>query len=167
MSAAPPKAEKKDKKWKIVLGGALEMLLYVVSILVGTLASIFVPLFIKWLLKKFKVEDKNAEKAALEAADKLDVIVAKAVNFGIGYAEEQAHKLRDNPVESAKKLDSAVEKANQYLKDSGVVEKGAEYLKALIEAKLGESRPEEPKKKNEKKEESAAGDAEEKPKDEG
>jgi dihydroxyacetone kinase-like predicted kinase len=70
----------------------------------------------------------------------IDEMVDKAVVMGLHYAEEQAHKLRDNPVKGAEKLNMAADKALEYLKDSKVVDKGAEYIKGLIEAKLGQTR---------------------------
>jgi hypothetical protein len=135
MAAAPAEkakvapATKKDSKGSVVGGWLLELLLGILGIVITTISY---PL-VRWLLKKMKVEDQKAVMM-------VDEMVDKAVGIGIHYAEEQAHKLHDNPVDSAKKLDMAGAKAQAYLKDSGVVDKGAEYLKDLIESKLGEGR---------------------------
>ena len=134
MAAVPEKttaapAVKKDTKGQVVGGWILQVLLY----LLGIFLTAFIPVFTAWLYKKFKLTD-------LEQKDKIDQMVLKATLFGIGKAEEAAHKLRDNPMDSAKKMDTAIAAANKYLVDSGLPEKGAEYLADLIESKLGETR---------------------------
>ncbi len=126
-AAAP--AAKKDTKGQVVGSWILQMVLY----LIGIFLTAFIPVFTAWLYKKFKLAD-------LEQKDKIDAMVTKAALFGIGKAEEQAYKLRDNPMDSAKKLDLAVKKANDYLVDSGLPQKGANYLADLVEAKLSETR---------------------------
>ena len=121
---------KKDSKASVVGGWLLQLLLGILGIAV----PIIMTPFVYWLFKKMKVEDVKAKML-------VDQIVDNAVGVGIHYAEEQAHKLKDNPVDGAKKLDMAGAKAQAYLKDSGIVGKGSEYLKDLIESKLGENRP--------------------------
>jgi len=134
MAAAPDpkpadKKGKKDSKGSVIGGFVLELFLGILSI---ALPIVLTPVVI-WLLKKMKVEDHKTQQM-------IDDMVDKAVVMGLHYAEEQAHKLRDNPVKSAEKLNMAADKAKEYLKDSKVVDKGAEYLKGLIEAKLGQTR---------------------------
>lgn len=126
-AAAP--AVKKDTKGQVVGGWILQVLLY----LLGIFLTAFIPVFTAWLYKKFKLTD-------LQHKDKLDEIALKAAMIGIGKADEAAYKLRDNPMDSAKKLDLAIASANKYLVDSGLPEKGAQYLADLIESKLGETR---------------------------
>lgn len=134
MAAAPAKPTgNPDKKWSIVVGGVLEILLYVV----GVLLAAILPVLTAWLMKKMKLENAQAK-------DAVDTIVTKAALFGLHYAEEQAHKMRDNPIDGADKMNTAVDAANKYLRDSGLPEKGAEYLATLIESKLGEKRAEKP-----------------------
>jgi len=134
--AAPPAATstpatvaKADSKGSVVGGWIVQVLLY----LAGIFLTAFIPVFTAWLYKKLKLTN-------LEHKDLIDEMVNKAALFGIGKAEEAAYKLRDNPMDSAKKLDLAVKKANEYLVDSGLPEKGASYLADVIESKLGVSR---------------------------
>jgi len=122
-------APKKDSLGSVVGGALLQILIVILMI---AIPIVLTPL-VKWLLKKMKVEDLQTQQA-------IDDIVDKAVVCGLNYANEQAHKLRDNPVTGAEKLNLAADKAIVYLKDSKIVDKGAEYLKGLIEAKLGETR---------------------------
>lgn len=133
MSAAPAEGAsttgKKDSKGSVVGGWLLQLLLGILGI---ALPIVLTPLVI-WLLKKMKVEDAKAHQL-------IDETVDKAIGVGIHYAEEQSHKLKDNPIDGAKKLAMAGEKAQAYLKDSGIIDKGANYIKDLIEAKLGETR---------------------------
>ena len=135
MAVAPAKpatvkpAPKQDKLGSVVGGALLQILLVVLTIAV----PIVLTPFIKWLLKKMKVED-------LQTVQLVDGIVDQAIVVGLNYANEQAHKLGDNPIKGAEKLAVARDKAIEYLKDSGIVNKGAEYIEGLIEAKLGESR---------------------------
>jgi len=162
MKAAPAEAPKKategkkDSKGSVVGGILLQLLLGILAI---ALPIVLTPL-VRWLLKKCKVEDAKAQQMIDDAVD-------KAVVHGLNYANEQAHKLRDNPVAGAEKLNMAADKALVYLKDSGIVDKGANYLKDLIESKLGETRengsngapkPEEKPMKEEKEEEKKPGD---------
>ena len=164
MAAAPAEkakvapGAKKDSKASVVGGWVLQLLLGIMGI---AIPIILTPI-VYWLLKKMKVEDAKAKML-------VDQMVDKAVGVGIHYANEQAHKLKDNPVDGAKKLDMAGAKAQAYLKDSGVVDKGANYIKDLIESKLGEGRSNsvaepkpEPKPEVEDKEEDKKDDAEEK-----
>lgn len=136
MAAAPAEpakaapAAKKDSKGSVVGGWVLQLLLGILGI---ALPIILTPVVL-WILKKMKVEDAKAQML-------VDEMVDKAIGVGIHYAEEQAHKLKDNPVDGAAKLNMAGEKAQAYLKDSKIVDKGSEYLKDLIESKLGETRP--------------------------
>lgn len=120
---------KKDSKASILGGAALEIFIILLTI---SLPILMTP-FVRLLMKKLKVTD-------IEMQNHVNELVGKAVVMGLNYAEEQAHKLRDNPVESAEKLNWAADKAVEYLKTSGIVDKGAEYIKTLIEAKLGETR---------------------------
>jgi len=122
-------AAKQDSKGSVFGGQLLQLLLY----LIATFLAAFIPVLTAWLYKKLKIAD-------LDGKDKIDAIVLKAVLFGIGKAEEAAHKLRDNPMDSAKKMDVALTAANKYLKDSGLPEKGADYLTDLIESQLGVTR---------------------------
>lgn len=161
MAAAPAKpaaapATKKDTKGQVIGGWILQVILY----LLGIFLTAFIPVFTAWLYKKFKLTD-------LQQKAKIDEIALKAAMFGIGKAEEQAYKLRDNPMDSAKKLDLAVASANKYLVDSGLPEKGAKYLADLIESKLGETRNGDAKKPAAKPEEkpAEAEKTEDKPKD--
>jgi len=126
---------KKDGKGSVIGGWALQIVLY----LLGAFLAAFIPVFTAWLYKKFKITN-------LEHKDSVDGMVLKAAMFGIGKAEEAAYKLRDNPMDSAKKLDVAIKGANQYLVDSGLPEKGSAYLAALIESQLGLARTDEEKK---------------------
>lgn len=132
MAAAPAEVPgaKKDSKGSVVGGWVLQLLLGILGI---ALPIVLTPV-VFWILKKMKVEDQKAQMM-------IDEMVDKAIGVGIHYAEEQAHKLKDNPVDGAAKLNMAGEKAQAYLKDSGIVNKGSEYLKDLIESKLGEGRP--------------------------
>jgi hypothetical protein len=127
VSAAP--AGKKDSVKKVVIGGLLEILLYVV----GTLFSALIPVLLALFYKKAKIESTAAK-------DAIDTVVDKAVTIGMNYAEEKARGMSDNPEKSAVKKKQAIAAANKYLRDSKMAEKGAEYLGMLIEAKLGASR---------------------------
>lgn len=129
MAAAPPKAAAKDSVKKVVIGGVLEIILYVV----GALLAAILPILTGWMLKKMKVESAAAK-------DAVDTIVSKAAEIGMHYAEEKARTLSDNPEKGAEKMKAAVEAANKYLRDSKLPEKGADYLAMLIAAKLGEKR---------------------------
>lgn len=119
-----------DSKGSVVGGWAIELVLY----LLGAAITAITPVLTSWLWRKYKL-DKYMEKKTV------DEIVLKGAHFGIGKAEEAAYKLRDKPMKSAEKLDLAIKKANEYIRDSGVVEKGSEYLADLIEAELGKQRP--------------------------
>ncbi len=147
--AAPVKAAAKPDSTGSVIGGAVLQILIVVLTL--ALPIILTPL-VTWLLKKMKVEN-------LQTQLMVDGIVDQGVVHGLNYANEQAHKLRDNPVKSAEKLDVATEKALAYLKDSGIVDKGAGYIKDLIEAKLGQTRGDVPTAENADEPKSVAEDA--------
>ncbi|KKN49138.1 hypothetical protein LCGC14_0645860 [marine sediment metagenome] len=137
MSADPAKAAaptvtaapKKDSTGSVIGGSLLQILLVVLTI---AIPIVLTPV-VKWLLKKMKVED-------LQTIQMVDGIVDQAVVVGLNYANEQAHKLGDNPIKGAEKLAVARDKAIAYLKDSGIVDKGAGYIEDLIEAKLGEDR---------------------------
>lgn len=124
-------AAKKDSLGSVIGGVLLQILL---AVLVIAVPIVLTPL-VKWLLKKMKITD-------LQTQQTVDDIVDKAVVHGLNFANEHAHKLRDNPVKSAEKLNVAADKAIAYLKDSKIVDKGADYIKDLIEAKLGETRSE-------------------------
>jgi len=134
-------AVKQDSKGSVVGGWLLQLLLY----LVGILLAAFIPVLTAWVYKKLKITN-------LEHKDQIDGAVMKAAMFGIGKAEEAAYKLRDNPIDGAKKLDIAIKGANQYLVDSGLPEKGAAYLADLIESRLGLTRTSVPKTEVEKEE---------------
>jgi len=155
MAAAPstPKAKKEDSKGSVVGGWALQILLYLLSVAVTAI----VPVLTGWAWNKWKL-DKYAQK------DMVDGMVLKAAKFGIGKANEQAYKLRDNPMKSAEKLDVAIKSANKYLVDSGLPEKGAEYLADLIESELGHKRDSASKVPVEAKKEAEEPKKEEKPK---
>lgn len=134
--AAPPVAPSpattttsKDTKGKVFGGWVLEILLYII----GTLLAAILPVLTAWAYKKLKLTD-------LESKDMIDGIVLKAALFGLGKAEEEAHKLHDNPIDGAKKMDIAIASANNYLRDSGLPEKGSKYLADLIESRLGVAR---------------------------
>jgi len=134
MAPTPPTAPavaKTDSKGSVVGGWILQVILY----LLGVFLAAFIPVFTAWLYKKFKLTD-------LQHKDMIDTMVLKAAMFGIGKAEEASYKLRDNPMDSAKKLDLAIENANKYLRDSGLPEKGAAYLADVIESALGLEREE-------------------------
>lgn len=136
--AAPTKvAPGKPDSTGSVIGGALLQILIV--ILMVAIPIILTPV-VKWLLKKMKVED-------LQTQLMVDGIVDQGVVHGLNYANEQAYKLRDNPVASAAKLSMATDKTLAYLKDSGIVDKGASYIEDLIEAKLGQTRYDDPENK--------------------
>ena len=120
---------KKDSKGSIIGGGLLEIFIYIIGCVLIALKGVL----IRWLWEKYKLEK-------YVSADKVDEMVEKAVVKGVNYADEQAHKLRDNPIDGAKKLDLAIDAAKKYIKDSGLPEKGASYLATLIEAKLPELR---------------------------
>lgn len=123
---------KQDSKGSVVGGWILQAILY----LLGIFLTAFIPIFTAWLYKKLKITNLE-HKAAIDAA-----VIGAAV-FGIGKAEEAAHKLKDNPISGAEKLNIALEAANQKLRESGLPEKGAEYLTSLIEAQLGLNRKDE------------------------
>lgn len=138
MEAVPAKPTtkpdaKKDSTGSVVGGSLLQILIVILTI---ALPVVLTPL-VKWLLKKMKVED-------LQTQQMIDGIVDQAVVMGLNYANEQAHKLGDNPVKGAAKLAVARDKALKYLEDSGIVGKGAEYIEDLIEAKLGATREDKP-----------------------
>jgi len=119
-----------DSKGSVIGGWLIDLLLY----LLGIAITAITPVLTAWLWRKYKL-DKYMEKKTV------DDIVLKGVRFGIGKADEAAYKLRDNPMQSAEKLDLAIKKANDYIRDSGVAEKGSEYLADLIESELGKTRP--------------------------
>lgn len=144
--AATP-TTKKDSKGSVIGGGLLELLLKLIGILLGAL----IPILIAWIYKKLKLTD-------LQSKDIVDSMVLKAAMFGIGKAEEAAHKMRDNPMSGAEKLDMAISTANKYLIDSGLPKKGVDYLADVVESALGLDRKEgngesKPEKKEEKPEE--------------
>lgn len=132
MSAAPTTkatAPKKDSKGSVIAGWLLNIILA----FVGTVATTLGGVVIKWVWQKYQL-DKYI------AADKVDEMVDKAIIKGINYAEEQANKLKDDPVDGAKKMDLALGVINKSLKDSGIEKKAADYLATLVEAKLPEIR---------------------------
>lgn len=158
-----PTVVKKDGTGSVIGGWALQIVLY----LLGMFLAAFIPVFTAWLYKKFKITN-------LQHKDYIDSMVLKGIDLGIGKANEEAHKLRDNPEAKVKKLDIAIGTANKYLVDSGLPKKGADYLATMIEARLGvarldvvkpvaepksedavEPKPEEDEKEDKKKEKSA------------
>lgn len=131
-SAPAAPTGKKDSLGSTIGGALLQILILILTI---ALPVVLTPL-VRWLLAKMKVEN-------LQTQQMIDDTVDKAVIIGLNYANEQAYKLRDNPIGSAEKLNVATTKALEYLKDSGIVGKGAEYIAGLIESKLGVTRTDE------------------------
>ena len=137
MAAAPAKAPvatvkpagKPDSTGSVIGGSLLQILL---TILTVAIPIVLTPLVL-WLLKKLKITN-------LQIQQNIDGTVDQAVVHGLNYANEQAYKLRDNPIPGAEKLGMATDKTLAYLKDSGIVDKGASYIQDLIEAKLGQDR---------------------------
>ena len=123
-------APKQDKLGSVIGGGLLQILIVFMTI---AIPIVLTPV-VAYLLRKMKVTN-------LQTQQMVDGIVDQGVVHGLNYANEQAHKLGDNPVKGAEKLAMARDKALAYIKDSGIANKGAEYIEDLIEAKLGGTRP--------------------------
>lgn len=131
-TTAPAPAKKADAKkdswWKVLIGGLLEILLVFILAIAAVLGK---PL-IAWVAKKVKVED--AKQIA-----QMETLYDTLVGIGVNYATQQAHKLRDNPDAKGKRLDWGVEMVQKLIKDYGLPEKTANWIKKRIEAKLGQT----------------------------
>jgi len=83
------------------------------------------------LAKKFGIELGSVEKKIVEG------YVRQAINATEKWAQKQA----DQPT-SREKLVKAIATANAFLKESGLKQKGAEYLEGLVESALEEKETE-------------------------
>lgn len=133
-AAQPAKAEKTDPWWKVLLGGLLQILL----LFVLTFATIAGRLLIKYIAKKMNVTDK-------EEIERMNALYDSAVTIGVNFASQQAHKLRDKPDSKGKRLDWALTKAQELIKDYKLPEKTAQWITDKIEAKIGEKERDKPK----------------------
>lgn len=118
--------KKKDSWWKVLLGGlsetAITFLLFILLGLGG--------LAIKWVAKKMKIEDATQ-------ITQMENVWSTLIGMGANYANQMAHKLRDNPDKKGKKMDWAVEFVQKLIKDWKLPEKSADWIKKRVEAKLG------------------------------
>lgn len=127
--AAPenPKANPKaDTWWKVLIGRLLEILLVFVLALGTALGG----LLVKWVAKKAKITDQE-QIAGMEKLYDL------AVSFGVNFARQQAKKLSGNPDSKAKRLEWALEKAQEFISEWKLPDKTASWIKKKIEAKIG------------------------------
>lgn len=121
-----------DSWWQVLLGHLSEAGLAFAAPLLVVLGVVG----IKWVLKKLKVEDVKIQ-------DTLESAYEKLVDWGIGYAEEQAHKLSNDPKKGvANKLDMAADYVQKMIKEWGLPEKTSEWVEEKIEARLGQQRKE-------------------------
>ena len=116
-----------DPWWKVLIGHLTEILLLFASALALGLGG----LLIRWVAKKVKITDQ-------EQIAGLEQLYGLAVGFGVNYARQEAHKLGNNPDAKAKRLESALEKAQEFIEDWKLPQKTADWLRKKIEAKLGE-----------------------------
>lgn len=134
-----PKAEKKEEKkeetkkgedswWKVLIGGIIEILL----LFLGALGIGLGGLLVKWLTKKLKITE-------LEKAKQYEDLYNAAITLGVNFAKQQAHRLKNSPDAKAKRLEWAVEKATELIKEFNIPEKAAKWIKDRIEAKIGET----------------------------
>lgn len=115
-----------DTWWQVLLGGLSETAL----VFAGAMALTLGGLLIRWVMKKMNITD-------VEKVKSVDAMYDAAVGLGIQYAAQYAHKLRDDPDASGKKLEVAVEFVQKMVKDWGLAEKSADWVAARVEAKLG------------------------------
>ncbi len=119
-----------DSWWQVLLGSLAEVGLVFLSALLTVLGGFA----IKWIAKKVKITDESQKQMIQEAYDKI-------VDMGISYAEQNAHKLKDNPKHgSAEKLNDALGFIQKMIEDQKLPEKTADWVEKKIESKLGESK---------------------------
>lgn len=123
---AQPAAEKTAPWWKTLLSGLISLLL----VFLGSLATGAGIILIRWLSKKLNV----AQVESLAAVEKL---YESAIELGINFADQQARKLGGTPDANGKRLEWAIEKAKETIKDLGLAEKATDWITTRIEAKLG------------------------------
>jgi hypothetical protein len=127
--AAPAAPKGKKDHWGLtLLGGLIQiLLLFVLSFLVmlGRVG-------IKWLSKKVGLTNAEMTK-------QIEELYEKAVAMGINYASQQAYKLRDDPDSAGRRIDWATEAIMKAIKDMGLPEKSAGWVRNRIEAKIGET----------------------------
>jgi hypothetical protein len=124
----PKTAPTKDPWWKVLLGNLVQTaLLFVLAILMmlGRFA-------VSWFTKKLKIT--NAEQI-----QKMNELYNAAVVMGVNFANQMAHKLKDDPDAAGKRINWASEMITKLIKDYGLPEKSADWIKHQIEAKLGET----------------------------
>lgn len=133
VASEPPKlamkaaTDKQDPWWKVLIGGLLEILL----VFVLAIAIVCGRLLVKYIAKQIGVTDK-------EEIGRMNALYDSAVTFGVNYATQQAHKLRDNPDSKGKRLDWAITKAEELIREYKLPEKTAMWIASKIEAKIGE-----------------------------
>jgi hypothetical protein len=118
---------KQDPWWKGLLGGLLRL----VILFLGAVATGLGALLIKWVTSKIKLSDAQVQS-------ELEKLYDKAVALGVDFAEQQAKKLGDNTDTKGKRLEWAIEQVQNVIKDLGLAEKTADWVRTHIEAKLGE-----------------------------
>jgi hypothetical protein len=124
----PKATPTKDPWWKVLLGNLVQAaLLFVLAILMmlGRFA-------VQWFAKKLKIT--NAEQI-----QKMNELYNAAVVMGVNFANQMAHKLKDDPDAAGKRINWASEMITKLIKDYGLPEKSADWIKHQIEAKLGET----------------------------
>jgi hypothetical protein len=125
--ASVSKAQVGDPWWKVLLGGLTNILLLFLSAIATGLGA----LMIKWISRKAKLSD-------VEVLAEIEKLYNAAVEMGVNFAEQQAKKLMDDPDAKGKRIEWAVEKIQETIKDLGLAEKSADWIRTRIEAKLGE-----------------------------
>jgi hypothetical protein len=126
-TAQPAKSGKKDTWWQVLLGNLIQIVLLFVLALAVALGKFAV----QWVAKKMKVED--AEHIA-----KMEGLYDMAVTFGVNFASQQAHKMKNDPDSKGQRLNWALEKAQEMIKEYKLPDKSADWVKGKIEAKIGE-----------------------------
>jgi len=120
-------ASSKDPWWKVLLGGLTNILLLFLSAIATGLGA----LLIKWVSRKAKLSDA-------EVLTEFEKLYNAAIEIGVNFAEQQAKKLMDDPDSKGKRIEWAVEKIQETIKDQGLAEKSVDWIRTRIEAKLGE-----------------------------
>jgi hypothetical protein len=124
--AAPPadpapvvKAEEGLSWWKLILKHLMDIVFSIVGIMIAV--------FVRVLMKKYGFESQSAQ---------VNDVLMKAV----GWAEQKsikAAKLDGKPIESAKKMEMAIEFAKTMAKEYKLPDKGADWWEEKLESWLG------------------------------
>lgn len=106
--------------------------------LLGLIVTAAIPIVVRWLVKKLKLEHDGLIEAEIH----------KLLDLGVAYAEEQGHKAIKAKLDAPsgnQKLDLAAEFVLGVMRDRKLPERGADAIKALLEARLQTGRVDEAK----------------------